>query len=140
MGAVELCRCVMVQRRSIRSRLLIRSLNIRLTIIVSIDTFHSWLENRSAPNTCSTAWSRICRLSSMASLQELPACLARGTMWRTIRVLGTFHTSLQCALLQCCFPPLVHSSLRRKSPLHGHVTDVQREVARKCGLAHLLLF
>ena len=25
-------------------------------------------------------------------------------------------------------------------PLHGHVDDVQREVARQCGLAYILLF
>ena len=53
-------------------------------------------------------------------------------------MLGTFHTSLVAPLPVALAPSL--APLFSSSPLHGHVDDVQREAARKCGLAHLLLF
>ena len=60
---------------------------------------------------------------------EPSACLARFT--RLSVLLFPWHFFL----LSLSFSFLFFSP-----PLHGHVDDVQREVARKCGLAHFLLF
>ena len=53
-----------------------------------------------------------------------------------------WHVShiLQCPFIQERLPNQVLSLLRRGSPFHGLVDIVQREVARQCGLAYLLLF
>ena len=72
-------------------------------------------------------FSLMARESSCSVLERsLENCLAR-------------FTRLSVLLVQ---QHLLHLllSLFSSSPLHGHVDDVQREVARKCGLAHLLLF
>ena len=50
-------------------------------------------------------------------------------------MLDTFHTYFGAPL-----PVAISALLFFFFPLHGHVDDVQREVARQCGLAHFLLF
>ena len=53
-------------------------------------------------------------------------------------MLGTFQPSFSAPLPVALAPSL--ALLASASPLRGHIENVQGKMARKCGLAHLLLF
>ena len=105
----ELCQFVQmgdVVEAFLKSPLLIRSLQIPLTISVSLDTFHSWLENRTATvlegsvenHPRAQHVSHVFRTPAHHSMDKYRMSRAKG------HDTATLHTSQSCTL--CCIAGL----------------------------------